>query len=187
MEIVTVEKENTVLIESDQIDTVVSEKTSTIVVTEGSSTTVATEATGVVVHEELLKQNVVQGGVQGPPGVPGASTQFEYAVAAQTLGGNRVVTTNSSGQLIYPDLTSENARVYGITTQSAATGELVQVQITGTQTEPSWGWNTATPVFVGPLGTLTQTPPTAGQILVVGYPHSPTKIFIDRQPPVYAG
>lgn len=187
MEIVTVEKENTVLIESDQTDTVVSEKASTIVVTEGSSTTVATEATGVIVHEELVKQNVVQGGVQGPPGIPGVSTQFEYAVAGQTVGGNRAVTTNSSGQLVYPDLTLESARVYGITTQSGVTGELVQVQITGTQTEPSWSWNTVLPVFVGNLGTLTQTPPTVGQTLIVGYPQSPTKLFIDRQPPIYMG
>lgn len=187
METVTLERENTVLIESDQVDTVVSEKTSTVTVTEGTTTTVALDNNGILVHEEQTKESVVQGGYQGPPGIPGASTQFEYVVTGQVVGGNRAVTTNSSGQLIYPDLTSETSRVYGVTTQSAQQGELVQVQITGTQTEPSWSWDVTKPIFVGINGTLTQVTPTIGQVLVVGYPQSPTKLFIDRQPPIYMG
>lgn len=187
MQAVTIEKEKTVLIESAQVDTVVFEKTSAVVVTETATSTVATETLGAVVHEEQVKQNVVQGGVQGPPGIPGASTQFEYAVAARTIGGNRAVTVNSQGQLVYPDITADSSRVYGLTTQSGVTGELIQVQITGTQIEPTWNWNTALPVFVGVEGTLTQSVPTVGQLLVVGYPQSPTKLFIDRQSPIYVG
>jgi hypothetical protein len=187
METVTLDREKTVLIESDQVDTVVSEKTQTVTVTESTTTTVAVEALGVLVHQEEVKHQVVQGGVQGPPGTPGASNQFEYVVAGQTLGGNRAVTTNLQGQLVYPDPASPNSRVYGITTHSALQGELVTVQITGTQTEPSWSWDVTKPVFVGVDGILTQVTPTTGQTLVVGYPNSPTKLFIDRQPPIYMG
>lgn len=187
METITLDREQTVLVESGGVDTVVSQSTNTVTVSEVKQTTVSQEVLGNLVHEEELKEYVVQGGVQGPPGVPGASNQFEYVVAGQVLGGNRAVTTNSAGQLIYPDLTSNSSRVYGVTTHSALQGELVTVQIVGTQTEPSWSWDLNLPVFVGINGTLTQTPPTTGQTLVVGYPNSPTKLFIDRQPPIYMG
>ena len=187
MEAVTIDKEKTVLIESDEVDTLISENTITVTVTDTTSTTVVLDSHGNLVHSDEVKQHVVQGGVQGPPGIPGASNQFEYVIAATVLGGNRAVTTNSVGQLIYPDLTNYNSRIYGVTTHSAQTGELVTVQIAGTQTEPSWNWDVTLPVFVGTNGTLTQIPPTAGQTLVVGYPNSPTKLFIDRQPPIYMG
>lgn len=187
METITLDREQTVLVESDEIDTVVYDSKNTVTISEVKQTTVAQEILGNLIHEDEIKETVVQGGVQGPPGVPGASNQFEYVVAGQVLGGNRAVSTNSAGQLVYPDLSSTSSRVYGVTTHSAGLGELVTVQIVGTQTEPSWNWDVTLPVFVGMNGTLTQTPPTTGQTLVVGYPNSPTKLFIDRQPPIYMG
>lgn len=187
METVILEAEKTVLIQKDDPETVVSEKIESVLVTQTSSTTVTQEVLGNLVHEEELKQHVVQGGVQGPPGIPGTSVQFEYVVAGQVLGSNRAVTVNSIGQLVYPDLNSTTSRVYGVTTHSVVQGELTTVQITGTQTEPSWNWDISLPVFVGVAGTLTQTAPLTGQTLIVGYPNGPTKLFIDRQPPIYMG
>lgn len=187
-ELVVVEKPEQVLLTEVNTQSVVNTTNYGNILTENTVIEpVVTSTTSVLVHGEEVKQTVVQGGVQGPPGVPGASNQFEYAVAGQVLGGNRAVTTNSSGQLVYPDLALESSRVYGITTHSAVQGELVEVQITGTQTEPSWSWNVNLPVFVGLNGTLTQTIPTTGQVLAVGYPQSPVKLFIDRQPPIYMG
>lgn len=187
METVALEVEKTVLVQNDDKQTVVSEKTTGVVVSQSTTTTVSQEVLGTLVHEDEVREHVVQGGVQGPPGVPGASNQFEYVVAGQILGGNRAVTVNSVGQLVYPDINSPNSRVYGVTTHSSAQGELTTVQITGTQTEPSWNWDVTLPVFVGINGTLTQTTPLTGQTLVVGYPNGPTKLFIDRQPPIYMG
>lgn len=187
METVALEVEKTVLIQNDDKQTVVSESNTGVIVTQTASTTVTQELLGNLVHEDEVKELVVQGGVQGPPGIPGASNQFEYVVAGQTLGGNRAVTVNSVGQLVYPDPGSPNSRVYGVTTHSAQQGELTTVQITGTQTEPSWNWDITLPVFVGVAGTLTQTAPVTGQTLIVGYPNGPTKLFIDRQPPIYMG
>lgn len=187
MDTIALETEKTVLIQTDDKQSVVSEKESGVLVTQVNHLTVTQEVLGNLVHTEESREHVVQGGVQGPPGIPGASNQFEYVAAGETLGGNRAVTTNAQGQLVYPDLTSNSSRVYGVTTHSAQAGELTTVQIVGTQTEPSWSWDLALPVFVGPAGTLTQTAPSTGQTLVVGYPNSPTKLFIDRQPPIYMG
>lgn len=187
MEAVILDKEIPVLIESDEVDTVVYQKTEAVIISTTSTTMVAQEVVGNLVHSDEVKQTVVQGGVQGPPGIPGSSNQFEYVVAATVLGGNRAVSTNSAGQLVYPDATAPTSRIYGVTTHSAQAGELVTVQIAGTQTEPSWSWDTSLPVFVGPSGTLTQVAPASGQTLIVGYPNGPTKLFIDRQPPIYMG
>lgn len=187
METVALEVEKTVLVQNDDKQTVVSEKSTGVVVTQASTTTVTQEVLGNLVHEDEVREHVVQGGIQGPPGVPGASNQFEYVVAGQAIGGNRAVTVNNVGQLVYPDISSPDSRVYGITTHSSVQGELTTVQITGTQTEPSWNWDVTLPVFVGANGTLTQTAPVTGQTLVVGYPNGPTKLFIDRQPPIYMG
>lgn len=187
MELVTLDKENPILITTQNNETIVTSNNDSVLVTDSKSSTVSIQSEGNIVVEEIVSDTVVQGGVQGPRGIPGQSLQFEYVVAGQALGGNRAVTVNSSGLLVYPDLTSPDSRIYGITTHSAAAGELVTVQIAGTQTEPSWSWTTNLPVFVLIDGILSQIPPNSGQVLVVGYAQSPTKVFIDKQPPIFMG
>ncbi len=180
-------QENNAVVEVLEKELVSTETIQSIVVSVSEGNSVITETQGSNLVTESLSPVVVQGGVQGPPGVPGASNQFEYFQAGVTVGGNRAVSVNSSGHLVYPDTTSEDTYVVGITTASAGLGELVQVQLVGTQTEPSWSWTPSLPVFVGSNGTLTQTPPTSGQVIIVGYSLTPTKIFIDKQPTVYTG
>lgn len=182
---VVVESEKSVLLESPYTQTVVTDNPDTIVVLDSEVEGVIVEQTTGLYSTEYKTVHVVQGGVQGPPGVPGASTQFEYHTAGVTLGGNRAVTFNSVGQLTYPDIASPNSFVVGITTSSALAGELATVQIAGTQQEPSWNWTPGIPVFVAASGVLTQTPPIGGQVLAVGYSTSPTKIHIDKQPPIF--
>lgn len=179
--------QDTVLVETPKTLTVVSENVLSQVVEKPESVVVSLVENTTLYHTTSSIEEVVAGGIQGPPGIPGTSTQFEYVVAGQVLGGNRAVTTNLQGQLVYPDPASTTSRVYGLTMHSALQGELVTVQIAGTQTEPSWSWDVTKPVFVGLNGVLTQTVPITGQTLVVGYPNSPTKLFIDRQPPIYMG
>lgn len=173
------------LVETENTTLITTQEHYGVVVTQTEGTAVALSKTETVVTSPELPSSYLTSGTQGPPGVPGASTQFEYHVAGTILGGNRAVTLNSSGQLIYPDPTSANSFVVGITTGSAALGELATVQITGTQQEPTWNWTPGLPVFVYANGILTQTPPTTGQVLVIGYSTSPTKIHIDKQPPIF--
>lgn len=173
------------LVETDNTTLVTTQEEYGVVVTQTEGTAVALSKTETVVTSPELPSFYLTSGSQGPPGVPGASTQFEYHPAGTTLGGNRAVTLNSSGQLVYPDTTSPNSFVVGITTASAVLGELATVQIAGTQQEPGWNWTPGLPVFVGNTGILTQTPPSSGQVLVVGNATSPTKVHIDKQTPIF--
>jgi hypothetical protein len=187
METVTLEQPTSILLTDEHLETVVVERDTSITVQNNQVQTATVEDRGTIVAEEHVIEHVVQGGIQGPPGVPGASTQFEYHPAGISLGGNRAVTVNSSGQLVYPDQTQINSWCLGITKHSALTGELVQVQIFGSHTEPSWSWNSGEPVFLSDNGNLTQTPPISGQLIAVGTAQTPTRIFIDINPPIYMG
>jgi hypothetical protein len=178
------ENKTTVLVEVSETSVVSVAEVLTVVEEKEYASTVVTENTNTLYHQSKITDTVVSGGIQGPPGVPGASTQFEYHTAGETLGGNRAVTLGNTG-LTYPGLSSPNSFVLGLTTSSASLGELVEVQITGTQTEPSWAWNVGLPVFVGTNGVLTQTPPTSGQTLIVGWAATPTKVVIDKQTPIF--
>lgn len=180
-----VEKQTTILVETDTTTKIATTETLNTVVSGTKTDTVVTENLGQVYSTETETYYAVAGGIQGPPGIPGASTQFEYYPSGQVLGGNRAVTLNSSGSTVYPDTSSPNSFVVGLTTGSSSPGELVEVQIAGTQTEPSWTWTPGLPVFVVADGVLTQTPPTTGQTLIIGWAAAPTKIVIDKQPPIY--
>jgi hypothetical protein len=187
METVAVEKQTTNLVVVKEPETVLVDNKQSITVQNTAVYTATIEQAHTLVAEEQVLEHVVQGGLQGPPGIPGTSTQFEYIVAGSTLGGNRAVTVDSIGQLVYPDTSLTNCWFLGITKHSAVVGQLTEVQILGTQQEPSWSWNPGEPVFLGLNGTLTQVTPTSGQVIVVGVAQTPTKIFIERQPPIYMG
>lgn len=186
-DLLILEKPEQVLVTEVLSNTILGEPDQTLVVDKTLTSSVVTDKTGNLVGQEVIRELVVEGGVQGPPGVPGASTQFEYHLAATTLGGHRAVSFNNTGRLAYTDTQQTTSWVVGITTSSSLEGSVTQVQITGTLTEPSWNWTVGTPVFVGVDGVLTQTVPVTGQVLVIGNPVSPTKLFIDRQPPIYMG
>ncbi len=187
METVTLEQPTSVLLTETDLETVVVERDTAITVLDSKTQTATTEQNNIVVVEEQTLEHVVQGGVQGPPGVPGASTQFEYWPAGMVLGGNRAVTINGSGQLVYPDPSQANSWCVGITKHSAVQGELVEVQIFGSQTELGWNWTAGELVFVGAGGVLTQTAPSTGQLIIVGTALTSTRIFIDINPPIYMG
>lgn len=184
MTAVTVEK-TTVLVESDRSTKVATTEVLGTVVENRLTETVVTDSGKQAYSTQVETYYAVGGGVQGPPGIPGASTQFEYHPAGQTLGGGRAVTLDPSGNLVYPDTTSANSFVLGLTTGSVVLGALGEVQITGTYQEPSWAWTVGLPVFVSIDGVLTQTPPTSGQTLIVGWAATPTKIVIDKQTPIF--
>ena len=187
MDTVTLEQPTSVIITETDLETVVVEQTTSVTVQDTKTQIATVEQLGNVVVEEQTLEHVVQGGVQGPPGVPGASTQTEYYTAGVIIGGNRAVTVNNLGQLVYPDTTQTNSWCVGLTKHSATAGELVEVQITGSHTELTWNWAAGELVFVGSLGLLTQTPPINGQLIVVGTAQTSTRIFIDINPPIYMG
>lgn len=180
--------ENTPVVVDQHISTVVlAEQPAQAVVTTVNinEAVVSTTNTILAVTTRETAAVVTTQGSQGPQGPPGASTTFVYVLAGENLGGNRVVSTNAVGRLVYPDLTQLDQTVIGITTGAANINTLAEVQISGFQTEPSWSWLSGLPIFVGNSGTLTQTVPATNTVLQIARPVTQTKIFIDLQQPIY--
>ena len=136
----------------------------------------------------IRQQQVVQvltGSAQGPAGPagpvgPAGATYMTFAAGA-ALGGHKVVKAGPLGAVYYAD--SDNpvdaGGVIGVTMNAALQGDPVNVQATGEMEESGWSWTPGLPVFLGPLGTLTQTPPVTGFQLVIGVASAPTKLVIN--------
>lgn len=100
--------------------------------------------------------------------------------AAVNLSALRAVTTDGSGNAVYASNdTASNAVVVGITFTSALAGQSVQIKTSGIIEDAGWTW-TKGPVFLGTNGTLTQTAPTGGAVVVpIGRAIATTKLQID--------
>lgn len=103
--------------------------------------------------------------------------------AGVNLSALRAVTTDGSGNAVYASNTSlSNAVVVGITETAANAGNAVSVRTAGIMTDAYWAW-TKGPVFLGTNGTLTQTAPTSGAIVVqIGRAITATKLQVDIEP-----
>ena len=125
--------------------------------------------TDIVIDHATVDIVTVQTGIQGPPG-PGADKIIRSA--GMNLGGHRMVSPDSSGNLIYSDHTdvSQASRVMGMTTGAASSGADVTVLAAGLIQFTGWSFDMASHIFLGVNGTVTQTPPLNGFLLVVGHP-----------------
>jgi len=101
-------------------------------------------------------------------------------VAGENLSALRAVTSNSSGQAVYASNdTLANAQVVGITNGAVTSGANATIKISGILTDANWNWTKGT-VYLGTNGTLTQTVPTNGAIVVhVGKALTSTQLIID--------
>jgi len=156
------------------------------VVETASDEIVTVDAGDTVIVTREPEITLIDVGTQGPPGPPGemGAAYVEFP-AAVPLGGNRMVRV-LAGEAVYADHTTvaDANLVLGITRGAVSAGALAQIQTGGLMTEPSWAWTPDAPVFVGPVGTLTQVPPTTGFNLIVGVATSPTQIFIGARLPI---
>jgi len=121
----------------------------------------------------------------GPRGPAGDAVASVDKIAAQALGGNRVVKIAPAGEVDYASSASpgDGALVLGVTTGAAVMGASIEVQTGGEMVELSWTW-TLGPVFLGLNGLLTQTAPTSGFIQQIGIALSATVLLIDVQQPL---
>jgi hypothetical protein len=135
-----------------------------------------------VVHELLEVSGPP--GPEGPPGPGGSSTYT--GVAAEALGGHRVV-INSSAGLAYADasVADHAVRVVGVTLSAAVGGQPVPFQSSGKITEPSWSWTPDADIFLGLNGLLTQSiPGTAVFAQRLGFALSPTEMWVELGEPI---
>lgn len=100
--------------------------------------------------------------------------------AGVNLSALRAVTTDANGDAVYASNdTLANAQVVGLTATAANVGQVVTVKTSGFITDASWNW-TKGAVFLGTNGTLTQSAPTGGAVIVhVGKALTTTQLQID--------
>lgn len=121
----------------------------------------------------------------GSSGGIGQGDVFKVKKLASTaLSGHRAMILNSDGRLAYASNNNpaHRGRVIGISLNAAASGDLIEVQTHSDVVEPSWNWNLGLPIFLGQDGYLTQTAPTSATALfiqTIGFPVSPTSMFVD--------
>ncbi len=138
---------------------------------------------GLTVTEEVMLVVQLSGAINQyfTTGGGGAGNIINITAAAD-IGGHRVITMQ--GQYADCGNPADAFAVAGITLQAVASGTTVQVQTYGELTETSWNWLVGQPVYLGTAGQLTQTPPSAAFILVVGIPVTATTLLLDIQQPI---
>lgn len=126
----------------------------------------------------------VFGGAPGPAGGPGAQGSAgpggaQDLIASSAIGGHRAVYIDQAGQAALADYTTLPPGVQlALTTTAAVAGDPQSVRLFGLVEESSWAW-TEGPVFLGALGTLTQTAPVGGTIVQVGSSAGLTALFVN--------
>jgi hypothetical protein len=92
---------------------------------------------------------------------------------------------NDIGEAIYADNTilSHANKILGMTTEATLTGATVTIQTGGEITDSSWSWVLNTPIWLSSSGLLTQVAPVTGFSLIVAFPISTTKIYINLREP----
>lgn len=142
--------------------------------------TTAVQSVQVELVEIASGFEIVEVGQQGPAGPPGGEGILKTAGA--TIGGHRAVVTDSTSDVVvYADNTNpaHEAAVFGITTGAAASGASVLVKTSGEIEEPSWIWTPQGAIYLSTNGNLTQTPPTTGFCLALGYAVTSTKMLVN--------
>ena len=139
-----------------------------------------------IVQEGALSLDFITGGVKGDKGDPGGVTTTK--VSGQPLGGQRVVILANDGFLYYASSFTENHcnKVLGITTAAFTSGANTTIQLMDVMEESSWNWTPDLPIFLGDNGLLTQNEDATGIfILQIGVALTATKIYIDKQFPLF--
>lgn len=144
---------------------------------------VQTLANQVVVSPTTNVIEVRSPGIQGPPGP--ASEQITRT-AASNVGGHRIVVSDASGQVSHASNTNAAhlQKVLGISLNAASAGDPVSVLRAGAATMVGWNWNVSLPLYLAEDGLITQTPPSSGFSLIVGFAETPTSVIVRFREPI---
>ena len=146
--------------------------------------TILIETTGTVVNIVETSPPKGEKGDQGEPGLAG-HVNDEYP-AGEILSGHRIVIVQND-QVFYADnsIAGHAFQVFGMTTGAVLQGAYPIIQTYGVIEEPSWNWDTSLPIWLGSNGLLQKTPPSSGFSLIIGFPVSPTSMFINIREPIF--
>jgi hypothetical protein len=138
-----------------------------------STINVRQDSVSVDIKQYDVVLDIVSGGI-----VPAAIDTT--LVASTSLSALRCITTDGSGLAKYATHDSlANAVVIGISTTAASTGQNITIKTSGQITDASWNWTKGS-IYLGANGSLTQTAPTGGSIVVhVAKAITATTLIID--------
>lgn len=109
-------------------------------------------------------------------------------IAAEPIPKFSAVILDEQCFLVNPGLGEHAGRRLGLATNSANAGATVNILLIGlTPINNEWNWDEGKPIYAGEKGTLTQIPPAAGYLIIVGYPREKNAIFIDPITTVFRG
>lgn len=171
------EQESTIVIIND-VDSLVQQVEESTIVFVGTEDTVVQELNATTVVLEPEETTIIGGFVQGVQGPPGQDYTYISLLAAENINGH--VAIDILGQM-------GNHPFVGVSTGSTLTGESVQVQQTGYLTHIGWNWVPGAPIYALDSGVLTQAFPISGNLVIVGYGVTSTKMFIKQEPAILLG
>lgn len=90
--------------------------------------------------------------------------------------------------LANPGLSEHAGRRIGLSLNNANIDDTVNILLLGlSPVNPNWNWVEGIPVYVAERGILSQSPPTSGYLIIIGYPRETNSIFIDPIFPIFRG
>lgn len=123
--------------------------------------------------------------VTGPTGPPGPDGASGYATAAVNITTGHVLALTSVGAVpADPSDPGHRWAAAAIATTSALAGDQVAVTTAGRITEAAWNWTPGSPLYAGPVGAITDVPPVAGWLRVIGHAETPTSIWVHIHQPI---
>ena len=134
------------------------------------------------VCEEVTIIEAAQQGIQGPPGV-----NLTPVIAGENINAFNIVYFNPVDGKVYKAENTNLASSYsivGITTSAVTAGQHFNLLCFGATSNDTWNWSGTATLFVGADGQPTQTAPTSGYMLKIGYATSPTSMFFDPLEPI---
>ncbi|MDR0259511.1 MAG: hypothetical protein LBI76_06860 [Comamonas sp.] len=148
---------------------------------------VTPEQSEVLVAQEEVTVVIVADGAQGPPGPPGppgGGDQYVTRTAGQTISANRVLYDRAG--LVYPLGQADAENIYailGLSVSAGQAGAQIAVQRSGTVIDSGWSWAYGR-VYLGSNGQLTQTPPSSGFSVLIGFAATATSINLSINDPI---
>jgi hypothetical protein len=117
---------------------------------------------------------------QTEPPSPEDGDQFITVVAGGSLSGQHAVIIGEDGEAYYADRSNLDHVdiVAGVTTGAISAHATGSIQTSGRMIEETWNWTMEQSIYLSINGLLTQTAPTSGFVLYMGFPLSPTSMFI---------
>lgn len=129
-------------------------------------------------------------GVAGPGGPvgPAGAGAVKARTASSAVPDWCAVAASGDGTCTPAVLGSDQSsppQILGICANGGVAGSVISFQSQGDMPGPVGGWTVGRPLYVGPFGALTTTPPTSGWLVQIGVSSSPTQIIISAIRPVW--